>query len=172
MNLELILGSQMTKEQNKILNDWISDDHEKFDLLMSHFLYGDVRVCQRASWVFCKVCEDRPWMMIKWIPKILKAMEQPKHNAIVRNSVRAFQFLDKIPEEYEGQLFEICFQYLVTPSSPIAIKAFSMSVCRKIAMKYPDLKGELIDVIEEVMVNGSAGIISRGKREIRFLANQ
>ncbi len=169
MDLESILTVGLTKEQNNKLNAWVGDSQERFDQLMYYFLHEEMRVCQRSAWVFGKVCEDRPQLMLKWLPQILKALEEPKHDAIVRNTVRAFQFMDDFPEEYEGEIFEKCFDYLHSPKYPIAFKAFSMTVCRKIAIKYPELKDELIAVIEEVMENASSGIISRGKKEIKIL---
>lgn len=170
MDMEEHIKSGHNKNLNQELNIYVGHSQERFDELMQYVLHDEYRLCQRASWTLGKVCETRPWLMEKWLPEILKALEKPKHDALIRNVVRAFQGMDELPEEYEGEIFEKCFNYLLDPSYAVAIKAFSMTVCRKVAMKYPDLKPELIEVINDVLVNGSSGILSRGRKEIYLLS--
>ncbi|WP_235296719.1 hypothetical protein [Portibacter marinus] len=169
MNLERIFTDRITKEQNNEIYLWIGESQAKFDQLMPFLLEEDYRLCQRASWVFGKVCENRPELMMKWMPKILKALDKPKHAALVRNVVRAWQFMNNYPEEYEGEIYNRCFDYLSGPDQPIAVKVFCMTVCRKIAMKHPDLKSELIMVISENINHGSTGMKNRGANELQML---
>jgi hypothetical protein len=169
MNIEEHLRGNFDKKSNEALDNWIGNSQVRFDAFMPFFLHEESRICQRAAWTFGKVCAERPQLMMKWMPDILEALDQPIHDAIIRNIVRAFQEMDEFPENYEGMVFEKCFAYLTSPAHPIAVQVFSMTICRKIAMKYPDLKGELIAVIEDLMLNGSAGILSRGKKELNIL---
>jgi len=169
MDIEAHLRGHYDKKSNEKLNTWVGDSQERFDDFMPFFFHEEMRICQRASWTLGKVCAERPWLMEKWFPQILVSLDHPKHDAIVRNVVRALQEVEVYPEEYEGEIFERCFGYLVDHNSPIAFKAFSMRICRKIAMKYPDLKAELISVIEELVIHGSAGVRSRGHKELAIL---
>lgn len=136
---------------------------------MPYFLHDEFRICQRAAWSLGMASETHPELIVKWLPQIISAMKAPKHDAIIRNAIRTFQNLKSIPEQYEGEIYELCFEYLTDPKYPIAFKAFSMTVCRRIVMEYPELKGELIEVIQDAMEKGSAGIMSRGKRELKML---
>jgi hypothetical protein len=169
MDLETHFRGHYDKQAYAEVNAWIGTSQERFDTFMPYFLHEEFRICQHAAWTLGQVGAKRPWLMEKWIPEILNAMDHPKHDAVIRNAIRAFQEMDDLPDEYEGEIFDRCFNYLLDPKSPIAFKAFSMTVCRKVAMKYPDLKGELIEVIEDALINGSAGIISRGKKELKIL---
>lgn len=169
MDIEAHLRGHYDKKSNEILNLWVGDSQERFDQFMPFFLHEEMRICQRASWTLGKVCAKRPWLLEKWMPEIMASLAEPKHSAVVRNVIRAFQEVETFPEEYEGEIFERCFGFLVDHQSPIAYKAFSMTVCRKIAMNYPELKVELISVIEDLLETGSSGVISRGKRELLIL---
>ncbi len=169
MDIKAHLAQGHSKELAKELVEYIGSDQERFDNFMPFFLHDEYRVCQRAAWTLGLVSDQNPKLIVKWLPDIIDAMKTPKHDAIIRNAVRAFQFLDPIPEEYEGEIFDLCFSYLMDPKYPIAFKAFSMTVCRKIALSYPDLIKELIAVLEEIIPHGSSGIKSRGKKELKIL---
>ncbi len=169
MDIEAHLRKGHNKELCIELANYIGNSQTRFDKFMQFFLHKEYRICQRASWAMGVVCEKHPNLMVKWIPEILKAVENPVHDAVVRNTVRVLQNFDQIPEKYEGRIFDLCFKFLIDPQYPIAIKAFSMTVCRKIAIKYPDLIPELIEVIEDLLLHGSSGIISRGKKELNLL---
>jgi len=62
--------------------------------------------------------------------------------------------------------------YVLDPKEAIAIKAFSMTVCEQIALKYTDLIPELIDAIKSVVPTGSAGIKNRGMHTINRLSKK
>lgn len=169
MDIEANLRQGHSRELATALTNYIGNSQTRFDEFMPFFLHDEYRICQRASWTLSMVSDKYPHLIAKWLPQIIQAMRNPAHDSIIRNAVRTFQNLDPIPEEYEGEVYELCFGYLLNPKYPIAFKAFSMTVCRRIAMKYPELKEELIQVIKDAMVNGSAGIIGRGKKELHIL---
>jgi hypothetical protein len=52
---------------------------------------------------------------------------------------------------------------------PIAVRVFSMTVLCNLAGKLPELKNELIPLIEDQMPYGSAGFISRGRKVLKDL---
>jgi hypothetical protein len=95
-------------------------------------------------------------------------LKTPKHNAIIRNTVRLWQNME-IPEVWYGEIFELCFGFVTIPTTPIAIKAFSMTVCENISKNYPELKEELVLAIEDQMQFGSPGVKSRGQKLLNKL---
>ena len=85
-------------------------------------------------------------------------------DGVKRNTLRTFQF-NSIPEEVEGEFFDILLIYLTSLSEAVAIKAFSMTVARKICKKHPELAQELIPIIERLMkASESSGIKHRGNK--------
>lgn len=136
--------------------------------LMNCFFADDWRLSQRAAWPVGMIGESHPEWMIPFMEQMIAYLKSPKHDAVVRNTVRLWQNMD-IPEKWHGVIFELCFGYITNPQTAIAIKAFSMTVCENISKNYPELKEELILAIEDQMEFGSAGVRNRGKKILKKL---
>lgn len=149
--------------------DTLKADPSRMDELMDCFFDKDLRLCQRASWPVGMLADRIPNLLIPYLEKMLVNLDTPHHDAIIRNTFRALQNM-AIPEEVEGLAFEKAFDFLLNPANAVAIRVFAMTVCGNIALKYPELKQELIPVIEEQFPYGSAGFKSRAKRVLKSLS--
>ena len=118
---------------------------------------------QYASNPLSKIAEKNPQLFIPLFPKLIKNLDNPAHNAVVRNTIRIWQFVD-IPEDYEGEIYDRCYQYLTNVKEEIAIRVFSMTVMANIAEKYPELQEEVIQLIRLYYEDGSAGFKSRSRK--------
>jgi hypothetical protein len=146
----------------------VLDEPDRMEELMECFFDENLRLCQFASWPVGMIADHNPDLILPYLEKMLVNLDTPHHNAVIRNTFRTLQNLD-IPEELEGLTFEKAFDFLANPQNAIGIRVFAMSVCGNIAKKYPELKHELIPVIEEQMPFGSAGFISRGRKVLKSL---
>jgi hypothetical protein len=137
---------------------------KKMDDLIEIFVEGPVQFTQRAAWVISVVAERRPRLLEKYYPLFIGLLNKPgKHDAVNRNIMRAFQFVD-IPEKHQGEILDVAFKLLNSSKEPIAVKAFSMTVIYNLSKKYPEIQQELRSSIEALLPDGSAGIKSRGKK--------
>ena len=93
------------------------------------------------------------------------------HDAVKRNIVRLLQFIS-IPRSLQGKVADICFNYLNNPKEAIAVRVFSMTVLANLSTENPELKNELIPLIEDQLPFGSAGFRSRGIKVLRKLRKQ
>jgi len=163
-----LLGIRNSKEVVHQLINEIQDNPSRMDELMECFFDEDLRLCQRAAWPVGFISDYNQDLIVPYLEKMLLNLETPHHDAVVRNTFRTLQNID-IPEDIEGLAFEKAFNFLINPNNAIAIRVFAMTVCGNIALKYPELKHELVPVIQEQMEYGSAGYISRGKRILKSL---
>ncbi|MEQ8362894.1 MAG: hypothetical protein RH948_08500 [Cyclobacteriaceae bacterium] len=148
---------------------FIGNDQERFSLLVDAFLNSEYRVTQRAAWPLSYSVKKHPELIKPHLRKIINNLKKPKiHDAVKRNTVRFLQFIE-IPKPLHGITLDHCFKLLQDKKEPIAIKVFSMTVLANLARAYPELKGELIAIIEDQMPYGSAGFISRGKKVLKQL---
>ncbi len=90
------------------------------------------------------------------------------HPAVARNGLKILE-LQEIPKAQEGFLVDYCFNCIMNPQIPIAIRAFAMPVLYKIALSYPELKQEFKLVLEGLSDNESPGIQSRKRKYLRLL---
>ena len=162
----------LSEEQSKTIRDEIVkivlDAPKEIESLMDCFFDDNFRLNQYASWPITVIGEKRPLLIFPYLAEMLAVLDNPAHDAVIRNTIRVMQNLD-IPEELEGEVYDRCFGYFVDPKEKPAIRVFSMTVLTNIALKYPDLKEELVKSIELYFPFGSAGFKSRAKKELKRL---
>ena len=123
-----------------------------------------------AAWPVGYLGRSYPELIYPYFESMINMMDNPSHNAVLRNIVRILEDIT-IPEEYDGEIYDRCYSFLNDPNQPIAVRCFSMTVCYNIAQKYPDLKEELASSIKLHLPHGSAGFKSRGNKLLNKLAN-
>ena len=166
------IKEQLSHKQSKTIRDdivhYIYEDPKRMEELMECFFTGAYRINQYASWPVGIIGQERPELIEPYLTQMIDVLESPAHDAIVRNTIRILQWVS-IPEALEGRIYDYCFQYLNDTKKPVAIRVFAMSVLTRLAMKYPELKEELIQSIERYYPDGSPGYQSRAKKEINRL---
>jgi len=152
----------------EIFND-IGSDKNKFSKLMDLFLGEDKRSALSSSQPVGMIGEKKPILIQPYLVRMVKHLHSKPIDGVKRNTLRTFQF-NTIPEEIEGELFDLCLDYLISISEPVAIKAFSMTVVRKICERYPELTQETIPIFERLAEEtDSAGLKNRGGKELMKL---
>jgi len=164
--IESILASGQSRKMANVVIDIILEDESRIDELMQCFFSDHLRTCQHAAWPVGILAEKHPTILLPYLQRMVSNLDNPVHDAVVRNTLRTFQFME-IPEELQSEVYDRCLEYLSNPKYPIAFTAFSMTVCTDIAMQYPELKEEVIAAIDYRMPNGSSGIRARGAKELR-----
>lgn len=162
-----ILAVRTRAQATSIVKLILNHSHE-IEELMECFFSEDWVLCQKSSWPLSLIAEKVPEMIAPYMPKLIENLKKPQHDAVIRNTIRAWQMME-IPEEYEGQVYDKCFEYFADPIYAIAIRVFAMTVCTNIAMKHHALAEEIIPVIEENWDHTSAAWRSRGKYELKRL---
>ncbi len=168
MNIKAALLAEHSKPQAIRIRNYIGSNTERFEELMQCFFSEEKRLCQRASWVLSHCAERYPHLIVPHLKAMIAQLKKPIHVTVKRNTVRILQLIH-IPEDLQGELVNICFDFLLDPKEAIAVQAFSMTVLYNITLKEPELKEELRVVIEEIMPHGSAGIRSRGRKILKAL---
>ncbi|MEZ4830041.1 MAG: hypothetical protein R3C61_27725 [Bacteroidia bacterium] len=171
MNLREEIGKENSKENTVRIAQYIGNDPQRIAEMMDVFLEGSFVESQRAAWVFSYVAEQNPGQMIPYLPLMLRNLENPVHDAVIRSTIRFMQDI-KIPEDIIGEVADRCYAYLQSPQVPVAIRVFSMTVLYNISNTWPELKQELILMIEAHMDYGSAGFKSRGKKLLHKLRKE
>lgn len=169
MNLENEIRKEHSKRQVIIIAKWIGNDIGRFASLVELFRNGDRQLSQRASWIIGTCGEHHPELIEPWIALFLrKTQEENVHPAVQRNVLRALQFVN-IPKRSRGAAVNLCFDFLTSAGSPVAVKAFAMSILANIAHAEPDLKNELRLVIAQLLPYGTPGIQARAKKILEQL---
>lgn len=165
---EAILAEHSKNQAVKIAN-YIGSDKDRFHELMDIYFEGPYRVTQRSAYAILHISDIHPELFLPYLPKMVEMMQDDSHHdAVRRNTLRILQF-QEIPEDLMGTVADCCFKYLASETQSIAVRAFAMTVLYNICQKWPELCGELVMIIEDVLPYGSAGIKARGKKILKEL---
>ena len=169
MNLLNEVLREHSRPQMLKIVQYVGTDPEKFEELVHLFLTGPYRVTQRAAWPLSNCVELHPELVKPHLNKLITFLgKSGEHDSVKRNTLRFLQFIS-IPKSLQGKTADLCFQFLCNTKEPVAIRVFAMTVLANLAKENPELKNEIIPIIEDQMPYGSAGFVSRGKKLLKQL---
>ncbi len=149
------------------ISAFVLKNPEFFPNIMELMFNNPGRVGRHAAWAATKCVEKENNWIIDYIPEIVHSVRNFEHPAFQRQCMKMLS-LAPLPENLIGELFDICVEFYLS-DLPTAVKIFSMQVMYNISRMEPELKPELIDLIESRLEYGTAGYINRGKRLLKTL---
>lgn len=168
MDLKKELLQELSKAQIHRIIDYIGNDSERFKTFFEIFAGNDYRLTQRSAWILSYSIEKYPQLIDPYWPQIMELVtKKDKHVAVQRNIIRIWQFI-YIPEDYEAQVYDICFKNLVDTSTTIATKAFSITVLERICLKYKELSKEICVILHNRLPFETAAFKIRAKKFLKI----
>lgn len=157
-----------SKENIEAIAAWVGASEERMQQLVDIFLHDEYRVVQIAAHVIGKVGDDHPELILKYVDQLVKRMQDKEvHIAVKRNVVRVLQYID-IPEYLQGEVMNTCFDFLADPNEAVAVRVFSMTVLDNLSKHYPEIRQELVAIIEDQLEQGcTAAFKARAKTILR-----
>ena len=141
---------------------------EKFETLLKLTLFEKDPIAWRAAWILDGSDYQQPGLAKPFLSQIIQNLPQLESKGALRSLLRLLCRFD-IHEDDQGLLIDLCFGYMVSELYPVAVKVHAMQIIYNHTLIYPELKEELITVIEDQVDNNSVGFMSRGMRIIRQL---
>ena len=164
MDLRNQILLENTKENCQKIVFWVGNDLKRFNELFNLFLNDEYSVTQRAAWPMSYCAIAHPQFIKNNFGKLIQNLKKPGiHNSIKRNTVRLLQEIN-IPEKYEGEIMEICFKYVESPTESVAVKAFSLTILGKFSKKYPEIIPEIKLLIQDQIPHQTAAFKGRAKK--------
>ena len=172
MNLqkEILAEKVYGKEQALRISKYACSSSEHFKELMRCFLSNEYRLAQRAAWSVSWAAQKKSNLIRPYLKDLVAQLPRKDvHDAVIRNSIRILQKID-IPESLHGEIMNSCFSFIESNSTPIAIKAFSLTTLFNLSKFYPEIKNELKLIIEERWNHETAAFKSRGRKILKDLS--
>jgi len=161
MDFRSLLADFPSGVEKDLLIGEVIKSESHFKNLLQLALHDKDPVAWRACWILDGSDELKPGLARKHISKIVKALPGLESMGTLRSLLRLLTRYD-IPEDEQGLLIDLCFSYLVSAKYPVAVKAHAMQIVYHHVLLYPELKDELIAVIEDQSQNNSVGFKARG----------
>ncbi len=169
MDIREALLEEHSKSQCDKIVRYIGTDKKKFAELMRAFFGNEYRLTQRAAWPLSYSVDRHPAMITPYLGKLINMLEQRDvHNAVTRNIVRLLQSVT-IPSKYHGQIMTACFRFISDINTPVAVKAFSLTLLDNLSKDYPEIIPELKLIIEDRWNDETPAFKSRARKILQRL---
>lgn len=164
MDIRTLLLKDNSKANVEAIATWVGTSVERMQELVNIFLNDEYRVVQIAAHAIGKIGDVHPEMILIHVDTFLKRLQDADVPvAVKRNVVRVLQYID-IPESLHGAAMNICFDYLADPNEAIAVRVFSMTVLDNLSKIYPEIRQELVAIIQDTLEQGcTAAFKARAK---------
>ena len=166
INYEQLLMKQLSRRHMEYVAHCIGNNEKQFEQLMTIVLHGREPVIQRAAWAMDVCLDVYPELLSPYVETLIDALPRFSHNGVKRQVVKALAECD-LPEKLEGQLADLCFEWLQSPDMPVGVKVHCMQILANIAARYPDLAVELRMIITGQIPRNSTGFASRGRKILK-----
>lgn len=145
---------------------------EYYPVLMEVALYSKHPNSWRAAYLVDKIHEVNPELILPYIDKIIEQLKLESHKGKKRHFLKQIS-LNKLPEIYHGFLLDYCLNTFTSAKEAVAVRVHAMQILFNISEREPELKPEILAVIEhEMEYHSTAGILSRGKKLAQKLRRQ
>jgi hypothetical protein len=167
MDFESQLAVEISKRNTDFITSTINGCEDKFRKVWNIMFTGEPPTPHRASWVV-STCFDRwPYLVHPYLSDMIEYIPYAPHTGIKRSLLKILA-QSNIPELKMGELLNICFEYMEN-DMPVAVKVHAMQIIYNISEKEPDIKPELITVIEDQLPRNSTGFQNRGSKLLKKL---
>jgi hypothetical protein len=169
MDLLKLLRAEHSKRQCDRIVAYIGSDKERFAQLIELFFRGEYRITQRAAWPLSYCVRQHPQLIAPYYRQLLDNLGRKDiHVAVVRNTVRLLQDVS-IPKRWHGRVMSVCFEFVEDPATPIAVKAFALSILSNLSADYPEIRGELKTLIESQWEQATPAFRSRARKILKAM---
>lgn len=169
MNLVETIEKEHSSAQRDKIVKYVGNNPKRFAELVEVYLKGPYRITQRSAWPLSYCIQLHPELIKPHLKRILMFAKKPGvHDAVKRNTVRLLQFI-VVPKSAQGLVADLCFTFLQDTKEPVAVRVFAMTVLVNLSKTLPELKNELIPIIEDQMPYGTPAFISRGRKALKEL---
>ena len=164
MNFTNIFRQEQTKELCGQIVNYIGNDPAKFGKLMEIFFGEDDRLAQKAAWPASYCVRAYPKLAEPYLDRFAKLLDDPlAGSAVLRNTVRLLQDII-IPNKFQGQIMNSCFNLIQCDGTAGAVKAFSLTILKNLATFHPEILPEIKLIIEKRWDVEKPAFCSRARR--------
>jgi len=169
MDIKEALFAEHSKQQAITVANYACQSKDNMQQLINCLLSDDTIVAQRAAWSIGWSVKINVASLLPFIDLLIPLIERKDvHDALIRN-VMIFLESIEIPEKYHGIVMNACFNFIESPATPPAIKAYSMTTVYNLSRLYPEILQELKAIIENNWENETPAFKSRGKRILKAI---
>jgi hypothetical protein len=151
------------------LVDYVTDNNYLFKSLINTYIQGPNRITRQLAGALIEIALSKPDLLRPHWRRLIKSINDPGASVgLKRNTIRLMQFVP-VPRTQQGNVIDLCFRFLTSKSETIAVKVFAMSVAELLSRDIPELRRELIIVVEDQLPYSGPAFSSRAANVLKAL---
>lgn len=170
--INLLLGDSSRKGIDMAVQV-VGDNPEIFKQFLDIAMRDKGQITMRASRVINFATLKHPQLFEPYASDIAKKLPHIKHHSLKRELIKTFAENDfGLDDETTSDLLELCFRWFTDQNEKIAVQAYALDVLYNISNDFPDLKFELLSVIEQQQEFMSTGMKVRIRKMLPKLIKE
>ena len=126
------------------------------------------RIAWRSAYLIDLAHDIDSSILDNYLEQIIERTPRLSNQSIKRHYLRILS-QHNLSDIADGKLLDCCFEWLQTQETAIAVKAHCMTIIYELSKPYPELKTELMAVLENLLPYGSKGEVNRAKKILALL---
>ena len=173
------LSATLVKTKVDKLSRIVKDQRFNLRDLIDLTFYEDKNIAFRAAWVLENVYLVNPVFYLPDLDYLLARFKEVTNPSCQRHYTKIVRHItmprtrplikQKLQDTDLEPVVEKCFDALIDPKIPIAVKVFSTEVLFNLRNRYDWITEELTNQLHFMMRNGSPGIQTRGRKLLEAL---
>ena len=165
-------ADQLAVEHSRLNTDLIAkaigNDPAEFKKIIDILYKEKAPIPQRASWLLQVIPKKHPELIKPHIELFIDTVQSFKVAGIKRGILFSLS-LQKIPKKLQAKALDICFEFMLSPDETVAVKVYAMELAANITKDHPELKNELVSVIENQLPKNTVAFSARAKKVVKAL---
>ena len=127
--------------------------------LLRYVTVPDEKLAWRAAWIIDHLNQQAPQLIKPHLSRLCTILKTTSFNG-VRRSLMKVLVTNPSPVNEDGLLVDLCFNWMVNPKIPTAVRAHAMKLVYNLLPIYPDLRGEFKTSLEVALEEEAKGVQS------------
>lgn len=164
MTKEELIDFIVSWENIPYLENEIIRKPELYLMLIEIAFYDGNQKSWRAAYLVDKINDKNPELLRPFLNEMIGQLKVEKNESKKRHFLKLISMND-LPNEQQGFMLDFSTKTFSSAKEPLAVRVHAMQILFNISEKEPELKPEILALIEYEMENRpSAGIVSRGSK--------
>ena len=149
----------------EVVTNEIGGSQQKFDELMSIAYLDEYPLSMRAARIAGMCGEKYPELFKPHLPEMIRKIPVLQTEGVKRSFMKVFSELPLMMDgEYQGVILDISIELVESAKEAIAVRSYAIDILLKLLKQFPDLKPELVALLENMQVNESSALIHKRKK--------
>lgn len=158
-----LLDQSISKYNAMLIAKIVSVDSVKYDKLINIVFDNQEPISRRAVYAIDHANDINPELIHKYLDRATNFVLTKPNYSLMRHLLKIIS-QNNISVNKQGEILQLCTYCIFSDKVPYAVKVHSLQIFYNISEEEPDLKPELIQIIDSTIELNSAGYKNRAAK--------